>query len=483
MTIKQLISCGLALVLATFAPGLLPAQYLISAESLGTRSKAQLQAQIGQEPRSAIELFKIRYMTVDTDGATDTASGLLVYPDDPLSSTLPLVIYQHGTTNGPSDCPSRLAAGSSEAFAYGGMGYVTIAPDYLGLGDNDNFHPYVHAASEASAGLDMLFAAVEWLDISTGEPWIGELFISGYSQGGHAAAALQRELEENWSLVYPVTASTPMSGPYSISGVMYNRIISDEIYFTPAYIAYVALAYQEVYGTLYNDLSEMFKTPYLPPIQQFRNEQITLFEMNSALIVSLFSNAGAVRPKAMFVDSVLAALIADENHPLRVALRDNDVYDWAPQAPTRLYYCTQDEQVPYQNALFADSVMQENGAADLMAVNFGALNHSGCATPAIRTSIEFFDSFILPSSVHDRRSVEHTAFTFPNPAARTIAIDPDLAVQVEQIEILDLHGRIAYLGRVIDQGRIDVASLPNGQYLIRAYTSESVLQQTVVIQH
>src|SRR5690606_11629005 len=128
-------------------------------------------------PRSAVELYKIRYMTTDIHGETDTASGLLVLPDMPVKSTYPMVIYQHGTTNGPSDCPSRLSAGSAEAQAYGAMGYVTIAPDYLGLGDNDAFHPYVHAATEASAALDMLFAANEWLDAETGSAWVGELFV------------------------------------------------------------------------------------------------------------------------------------------------------------------------------------------------------------------------------------------------------------------------------------------------------------------
>ena len=57
------------------------------------------------------------------------------------------------------------------------------------------------------------------------------------------------------------------------------------------------------------------------------------------------------------------------NHPLWTALLDNDNHDWTPQRPIRMYYCTGDEQVTFQNAIAAEATMQANGANDVQAVN------------------------------------------------------------------------------------------------------------------
>lgn len=456
-------------------------QYLVSSESLGTRSIAQLELELGQTVRTAVSLYKIRYMTSDVRGLPDTASGLLVFPATSLNNVQPMVVYQHGTTNGPTDAPSRLAAGSDEALAYGSMGYITLAADYLGLGDNDGFHPYVHAKSQALAGLDLLFAVTEWIEVNTGEGWIGDLFVSGYSQGGHAAAALQKELEDNWSLVYPVTASTPMSGPYSISGVMYDRIVGEEIYFLPAYIAYVSLAYQEAYGNLYADLNDIFKPAYVPIIESFRDHDITTTLMNILLANQIFLEIGVSKPKIMFKDSVLQEIIANEDHPFRVALRDNDIYDWAPQAPTRLYYCTADEQVPFQNTIKADSAMQANGAPDVAAVNFGALSHGNCAPLAIEASIEFFDSFILPSAVDQIQKSQGRIFISPNPASGGLTILPEFTDGISELKITDISGEIMLHSTRMIQSQIDISNFSSGVYLVYARHDDTFIRQRVVI--
>ena len=47
-------------------------------------------------------------------------------------------------------------------------------------------------------------------------------------------------------------------------------------------------------------------------------------------------------------------------------------------------YCTQDEEVFYQNALSAESWMNENGATDVIAYNVGDVNHNDCALSALQ---------------------------------------------------------------------------------------------------
>jgi dienelactone hydrolase len=127
---------------------------------------------------------------------------------------------------------------------FAGLGYVAFLPDYLGLGlTSRGFHPYVHAASEAWAALDMLRAGDQFcqqLQVAVN----AQLFITGYSQGGHGAMALHRAIEKDPSNEFTVTAAAPLSGPYSISGVMRNLILTDTVYYDPAYIPNTALSYQ-----------------------------------------------------------------------------------------------------------------------------------------------------------------------------------------------------------------------------------------------
>ncbi|MEL7162505.1 MAG: lipase family protein, partial [Bacteroidota bacterium] len=138
--------------------------------------------------------YKITYTTTDAFGQPDTATGLLSLPDQN-ELVLPLALYNHGTVEARDKVPS--VEGVLERFLIGGFagnGFIVLAPDYLGLGDSDGIHPYLHADTEASAGRDMIIAVRKWLD----EQDIaenGQLFLTGYSQGGHASMALHRELE------------------------------------------------------------------------------------------------------------------------------------------------------------------------------------------------------------------------------------------------------------------------------------------------
>ena len=458
-------------------------QYLLSSEMLGHLTKEQIEAQYGYQVRTGVTLYKATYMTVGTQGVADTASGLIVMPDEVLVEEVPVVAYQHGTTDGPLSVPSRLTAGHVFPIGYGGMGYVVSATDYLGLGDSKGFHPYVHAGTEASAGLDMLIATTEFVEDETGNAWVGPLFVAGYSQGGHGAAALQRELEQNWSFVFPVTASTPMSGPYSMSGVMFERVISDAIYFFPAYIAYVTLAYQEVYGNLYNDLSDLFKTQYVAQIENFYNGDITLSTLNTFLINRLIIDNLLVQPVKMLRDSIVNLLRNDTlDHPLKDALSDNDVYDWAPEVPTRLLYCMADDQVPFMNTVIADSVMNANGAVDVKSMDMDPTqDHGGCAPLAFAESVDFFDSFLFTSGTRESRRQSIAMSVYPNPVTDIVLIDFDAHEEMD-VSICDLQGRVLRSVRIYGNGSIDLSSLTPGVYILHAVSQTEQGMQKILVE-
>lgn len=456
-----------------------PAQELVDFEYKGTLSKDQMQAEYGFLMQNGIEYYKLRYTTPDINGVPDTASGLLVLPVRETEYQYPLLCYMHGTVDSKVDVPSNLAGGWELAAVWGGLGFVAAAPDFLGLGDSRGFHPYVHAATEASAGIDMLFAARAFCE-AEGPALNDQLFVTGYSQGGHGAAAVHQELEASYTDEFTVTASAPMSGPYSISGAMRSVMLSEEPYYYQGYLAYTALSYNEAYG-LFDQVEEYFKAPYAAQIEQFYEGSITLSTLNNTLIDLLSDNEGAPIPRHMLQDSLLAAVEAgDSGHPIIQALEDNDLYDWAPQAPTRLYYCTADDQVAFTNSILADSVMNENGAPDVAAVNAGTeLNHTQCIQPATIAGALFFLNYRELLSNSREAETPEGLRAFPNPVSHTLQLE-GLPGQAS-LELINANGRVIHQQEV--QGyhlALPMDSYPSGVYLLSVRSSDGVTRLKIL---
>ena len=462
---KKLIIFAFALL---FAEQMLVAQTLLTSTFLQHKTKNQLIAEFNNPLiRNGVNLYKVTYLTPNVQGVSSTASGLLVAPDN-FNKIYPLLCYQHGTSSSKTDVPSHLNGESQLATILSGMGYLVAAPDYLGLGDSPGFHPYVHAATEASAAVDLLraardFAAQEELQLN------GQVFVTGYSQGGHAAMALHRKLELELSNEFAVTAAAPMSGPYSIGGIMRELILSENEYFFPAYIPNTILSYQMMYGNLYNDLSEVFKPTYVPAITKFGNGEISLSELNTTLISLLTANEGASVPLKMMQDAMVGAILTNPQHPFNVALNENNVYDWAPTAPTRLVYCTADDQVPFENAILADSVMNANGAAEVVSFNAGpSANHTGCVFPATFYTILFFSTL---QQLEDITTAAINATTghldiFPNPASEAVFIK-NLPGKGE-LHLLNLNGRLLRSMPIVQgDNELSLNGLSAGMYLMK----------------
>ena len=381
-------------------------QRLENATLIETVTSAEISALVGIPIAYDVDLYKMRYYTPDLNGNDHIASGLVCVP---VSENLvfPVACYQHGTVNSRSDVPSQLAGGYQLPLLLAALGYVTVAPDFLGLGDSPGIHPYVHADSEAWVALDMLLALREMSE-SDDYPAVNihdQLFVGGYSQGGHASMALHRLLEEQYSDEFTVTAAAHMSGPYSISEKMIEFTLGDQEYGTVSYLAWIILAYKEVYKNELKDIAieDVFKAEYLDDIYKFRDEEITLGTLNSRLSSKLQVNAGGIFPKAMLKEDILDILLNDPEHILSKTLRWNDTYDWAPEAPTNIYYCVGDEQVTFENAIIAEEVMSQNGSTSVRAIQSDGifpLNHGQCVAPVLTAVNFFFDSYsqLLSSS-------------------------------------------------------------------------------------
>ncbi len=459
----------------------LDAQNVVTTEYLGQRTKAVLTSQFGAFIQNGVKLYKITYTTPDIHGQLDTASGLFVVPQREQTISYPTLVYEHGTVDGPQDVPSNQQGGYELALFFSGLGYATIAPDYLGAGEARGFHPYIHAASEASASVDMLRAVhahAPEMDIYLND----QLFITGYSQGGHASMALHRYIETEATNEFTVTAAAHMSGPYSVSEVMLDLILSDEAYGTVAYLPNVVLSFNEVYG-LYNNLEEIFKPQYVEDIQAFRDGTIGLFTLNGILLNQLITEYGASVTKHLLQDSIIAILEdPSNNHPLHLALRDNDVYEWAPQQPTRMFYCMADDQVNYRNAIIADSVMQTLNAVDVAIsdVNSGA-DHGGCVGPATFNTLLFFAGFA--DWVVDTKDglQDLDVAIFPNPAQQYIYING--LKNTTQVHLFSITGeQILSKNLSVNDNELSLQNIPNGVYFLTLNNNKGQLIRKIVVE-
>ncbi|MBC7886164.1 MAG: T9SS type A sorting domain-containing protein [Saprospiraceae bacterium] len=454
-------------------------QKLVSATYKGARTKQQVSSLFSLPLiKYGAKYYKILYTSPDAKGNMDTLSGLLVLPDDSRFE-YPRLVYQHGTSDCKKCVPSFYGSSGGEegqlGLLFAGLGFVSILPDYVGMGEGRGFQTYVHAATTVSASKDMLDACLEWTsqnNIFTND----QLFITGYSQGGYASMALHKYFEEFQGST-SVTAAAHLSGPYSLSGVMRNLILGDVPYFYPAYIPNTVLGFNEVYGNLYADLGEFFKSEYVPDILKYYNGTSTLTTLNTKLIQLLQANTGASVGGRMIRDDVKAEIIANPDHPANKILKENDLYDWAPQVPTRIFYCTADDQVPFLNSVIARDTMLANGAPLLSVTDVSPNStHGQCVTPALTSTVLFFLGLQKITTGIADDFTNNNITIYPNPVLDILSIDG--LNEKETVTIFNADGQI--ITQKVSNGstisNMDTSQMTDGVYIVMIQASDGRTQ-------
>jgi pimeloyl-ACP methyl ester carboxylesterase len=332
-----------------------------------------------------VELIKIDYNTIDPAGNPTEASGLLILPVN-ATAALPLLSYQHGTILSKLNAPSKLQGGYEVGLVFGSEGYAVACPDFLGLGDGSKLHPYLHAKSEATAVIDMLRAV---RSVCKGKNVVlnDQLFLMGYSQGGHVTMAALKAIEEEYSSEFSVTACAPMAAPYDLSGTQLNYMLRDSAYPDPAYLPYLLFAYNNVYN-IYPDLSSAFAAPYYDNFKDYFGDNPT---SELSVVDKLWPSS--MIPIAVLDPVLVQGLKQNQNDPLKLALKENDLYDWAPKSPLHICHCDSDKHVPFQNSTIAYNSFISNGSSGvqlIMPLHGGT--HITCATPSFIHALTWFHS-------------------------------------------------------------------------------------------
>lgn len=429
-----------------------------------------------------IKVYRLVYYTPAPRGDSLTrASGLMFVPQD--SCQWPVFSYQHGT-NYYGSAPSELGLEWQLGVPFATGGYLVSMPDFVGFGATPKSvgHPYLHAKTEASASIDMLRAVRQWI-AQQGRSLSDQLFLGGYSQGGHATIATQRSMEQDFPQEFAITAVAAGGGPYDLERTLTDYILTDSSRADAFFVAYTMMAYQQVYGNLWQDPSEAFVAPYDSIVPRYFDP--------------LAPTPGPLPDTAlnMLQPAYAAAVRQDSLHPARVALRENNLYAWAPQAPTRLSYCSADELVPFWNSLIARDSFLARGAPQVEALDLDPnAGHSACAFPMVFNTKFYFDNLKDSCVIDSFRQTSSLALAegnslrvYPQPARGEVFLEQNgRAWSGEKLtwQVVDLTGRVQQGGHLQPTGerlRLSLPALSTGLYCLILTQGQTQWQHSLYI--
>jgi pimeloyl-ACP methyl ester carboxylesterase len=350
-------------------------------------------------PNCNVDVYQLHYGTVGAQYEPTTASGALMIPvgaDSRCQGPRPIVLYAHGKRNLRSFNIADLSGQSNYeglvlALSLAGNGYIVVAPNYAGYDSSTlSYHPFLNAEQQSSDMMDALLAARTAL-AATGALDNQKLFITGYSQGGYVAMATHRAMQ---AAGIAVTASAPMSGPYAMSAFADAVFLGQVGGGAVEEFAMLVSSYQHAYGNLYATPADLFAEKYLaadtllpttigtdvlvmqgqlpesavfnstPPTpelapftpQVWPEKLAPVFAqgvgadylVTNAYRLSYFQDV-MMNPDGAYPNTTTGLPPANPTHPLRQALKRNDLRDWVPAAPMLLCAGDEDPVVFYLN--------------------------------------------------------------------------------------------------------------------------------------
>lgn len=241
----------------------------LGAELGATSSGAQL-LQITGAPSCGVDVYYLKFYTLGGAKETTESSGALMVPTggSGCSGPRPIVLYAHGTNfnkalNIADITDQTNTEGVLIAAMFAAQGYIVVAPNYAGYDiSNLGYHPFLDAAQQSGEMMDILTAARTALPatMSAATSDNGQLFVTGYSEGGHVAMATQRALQ---AAKGAVTAAAPMSGPYAleafVDAIFFGSVDLGSTAFTPLLVT----SYQKAYGNIFTASTDIYSSTYV----------------------------------------------------------------------------------------------------------------------------------------------------------------------------------------------------------------------------
>ena len=392
--------------------------------------------------KCGVAIEKIDYPTRGAVNERTNATAAVMLPTGnsaDCTGDRPILLYAHGTTTDKNYDLTQVGQNNAAALegalvaaSFAAQGYIVVAPNYAGYDDSKlSYHPYLVAEQQAKDMADALDNARvviarqklvnddNYRNIKVGE----QLFVSGYSQGGYVAMATARRLENSDETV---TAIAPSSGPYALAAFADTIFAGNVNIGATRFAPLLAYGMQPKYG-IYNQKSDIFLDKYastmMPNTMSFSQLVVAdklpenaLFEATptgNTLIDNLPESPLPFAPigfdkndyliktdyRAAYMadalqnpDGLLAGTgispAADPQHPLRKALKDNDLRGYIPQMPTLLCGGNQDPTVFYDlntgsMAQILASASNANPALNVTVLDVDATNAATRSAPSL----------------------------------------------------------------------------------------------------
>jgi hypothetical protein len=376
---------------------LAPKNYLVSYTLVRTDTRKQIDSiwkkhhipRIALPVKNDVEVYEIIYKAKWIDSSWINCSGIYFAPRKN-KKPAPIVMFGHGTQIHKHRDITDNDAQQGICLGFATDGYAACYPDYYGIGKGEKEHLYQHAWSEAMSYIYMLYA-VDELNKQIKVKTNGQLFLTGYSQGGHSSFAAQKYLEELNDPRFQVTATSPMSGANDMTGEQEKYMFQD--YPRPFYLPYLLISYQEAYHIVNTDnIYSIFKSPFDTLLPKFysNNKDKTLDDLDKIM---------PKIPIEVVKDSLVNIFLHDSTFLFAQRLRENNLTNWKPKAPVQFCYCKGDREVNYKNSEVAYNTMKALGVTKIKLNNLSDhLDHNTCAAFAVLATKYYFDRFVKHGS-------------------------------------------------------------------------------------
>lgn len=348
---------------------------------------------------SAVDYYKVTYASTNFKGAPTTVTGLLLIPK--AGAPKGLIVYFHGTTSDRRFSPSRYHGWNSNlevdavAADFATAGYAVAVPDYLGLGDSPDIHPYPWGDVNSHSGIDMISPARD-LASKVNEPIGKRLYITGYSEGGAVAMWAIRLLEEAGM---PADLAAPMSGAYDLSGVTARFTVEDppdleDLAIRLYLLGYAGYSAEANLGLKLNGYFVPSFASYVPYLfsKGISDESIAAKLFQKGLQVGALQSIRRVLTHR-FKEALSKG---DTTDPFMAELAKNNCYDWTPHTRMLLPYLTTDLVVAPENTVEAVNAMRSHLSDQELVRAFpienARLDHISAAPVAMLAARRFFDS-------------------------------------------------------------------------------------------
>ncbi len=284
------------------------------------------------------------YTGKDIDGSPLTLSGKIILPKN--GKIKNIVVISHYTIGANDETPSETFPIEG---TLAGKGYAIVMPDYIGYGaTRTHIHPYLHAESTAQSVVDMILAARQYLSDTDCSPKDERVILAGYSQGGATTVATMRLIESQYADKIKIKKVYAGAGPYNLTAT-YDIAMNMDITGIPCAIPMIiqGIDYGENLGL---DYADFFQPKLLDNYDLWINSKdYTVGEINT-------------RIGAKHLSDILTDKGRDKNNKetarLYIALKNNSVLNFLPQAPVYLFHSKTDDTVPFINSMLAEKAFK-----------------------------------------------------------------------------------------------------------------------------